>query len=144
MANWYRVTKRINGRLYDYWQRTHREGKSVKTENRYIGPVSRPALGPSIYSLTAPLTSDDVLSKCFSPQTTPEPQRGNIRKLMAKKRAILRNEEYFDFNAFEKVLDQLDYAHAVKTNRERMRDVKRKTRGIKAANPFLAQAIKKP
>ncbi len=36
---WYRVTKRINGRLYDYWQRTYRVGKSVKTENKYIGPA---------------------------------------------------------------------------------------------------------
>lgn len=39
MGNWYRVTKRINGRLYNYWQRTKRVGKSVKTENRYIGPA---------------------------------------------------------------------------------------------------------
>jgi hypothetical protein len=41
MGSWYRVTKRINGRLYDYWQRTYRVGKSVKTENRYIGPTGR-------------------------------------------------------------------------------------------------------
>ena len=39
MGNWYRVTKRINGRLYDYWQRTYRVGKAVKTENQYIGPA---------------------------------------------------------------------------------------------------------
>jgi hypothetical protein len=39
MGNWYKVTKRINGRLYDYWQRTYRVGKSVKTENKYIGPA---------------------------------------------------------------------------------------------------------
>jgi hypothetical protein len=38
MGSWYRVTKRINARLYDYWQRTCRVGKSVKTENKYIGP----------------------------------------------------------------------------------------------------------
>jgi hypothetical protein len=39
MGKWYKVTKRINGRLYDYWQRTYRVGKSVKTENKYIGPA---------------------------------------------------------------------------------------------------------
>src|SRR5215475_6675621 len=39
MRKWYKVTKRINGRLYDYWQRTYRVGKSVKTENKYIGPA---------------------------------------------------------------------------------------------------------
>src|SRR5260370_28026256 len=38
--HWYRVTKRINSRLYDYWQRTYRVGKTVKTENKYIGPAS--------------------------------------------------------------------------------------------------------
>lgn len=35
---WYRVTKRIHGRLYDYWQRTERDGKHTKTYNKYIGP----------------------------------------------------------------------------------------------------------
>jgi hypothetical protein len=39
MGKWYKVTKRINGRFYDYWQRTYRVGKSVKTENKYIGPA---------------------------------------------------------------------------------------------------------
>jgi hypothetical protein len=38
MGSWYKVTKRIHGRYYDYWQRTYRVGKSVKTENKYIGP----------------------------------------------------------------------------------------------------------
>jgi hypothetical protein len=41
MGDWYRVTKRINGRLYDYWQRTYRVGKAVKTENQYIGPPTK-------------------------------------------------------------------------------------------------------
>jgi hypothetical protein len=39
MGKWYKVTKRINGRFYDYWQRTYRVGKSMKTENKYIGPA---------------------------------------------------------------------------------------------------------
>jgi hypothetical protein len=46
VGNWYRVTKKINGRLYDYWQRTHRVGKSVKTENKYIGPASAWSCAP--------------------------------------------------------------------------------------------------
>lgn len=41
MGNWYRVTKKINGRLYDYWQKTYRQGRSVKTMNKYIGPAQR-------------------------------------------------------------------------------------------------------
>jgi hypothetical protein len=36
--NWYRVTKTIRGRKYDYWQKTYRVGRSVKTLNKYIGP----------------------------------------------------------------------------------------------------------
>src|SRR4051812_39848398 len=38
-GNWYKVVKRINGRLYDYWQRTERHGTQVKTFNKYIGPT---------------------------------------------------------------------------------------------------------
>lgn len=36
---WYKVTKNIGGRLYDYWQRSKRIGKKVKTECKYIGPA---------------------------------------------------------------------------------------------------------
>jgi len=42
MGNWYKVIKRINGRLYGYWQRTERHGKHVKTFNKYIGPAGTP------------------------------------------------------------------------------------------------------
>src|SRR5262245_23103471 len=45
MGNWYRVTKKIHGRYYDYWQRTERHGRSVKTFNKYIGPTTT-APGP--------------------------------------------------------------------------------------------------
>ena len=55
MTNWYKVTKRINGRFYDYWQRTHRVGKSTKTENKYIGPAQ--FSGPTV-SASAPTTPE--------------------------------------------------------------------------------------
>lgn len=45
---WYRVTKTINGRKYDYWQRTYRVAGSVKTENKYIGPNANPPRMPSL------------------------------------------------------------------------------------------------
>lgn len=45
MGSWYRVTKTISGRKYDYWQRTYRVGKSVKTKNKYIGPSDGGARG---------------------------------------------------------------------------------------------------
>ena len=37
--DWYRVIKTIKGRRYHYLQKTYRQGKSVKTLNRYIGRV---------------------------------------------------------------------------------------------------------
>lgn len=39
MGKWYRCTKTIRGRKYDYWQQTYRVGRSVKTRNKYIGPT---------------------------------------------------------------------------------------------------------
>ncbi len=43
---WYQVVKTIKGHHYEYLQRTWREGKRVRTENRYIGPAD----GPSVRS----------------------------------------------------------------------------------------------
>lgn len=37
---WYTVTKTINGRQYLYLQMTYREGRKVKTRNKYLGPAS--------------------------------------------------------------------------------------------------------
>lgn len=53
VGDWYRVSKRINGRRYDYWQRTYRVGASVKTENRYIGPSSSHTHNASLFDTTA-------------------------------------------------------------------------------------------
>ena len=54
---WYRVVKTIKGHRYVYEQRTWREGKRVRTENRYIGPEGGDgrAAGGSSVTTTAPL-----------------------------------------------------------------------------------------
>ena len=39
MGAWYRVVKKVKGRRYAYLQRTWRKGKTVHTENQYLGPV---------------------------------------------------------------------------------------------------------
>jgi hypothetical protein len=57
--NWYRVTKTIRGRKYDYWQKTYRVGRSVKTLNKYIGPTGRHALPISVN--TNPSTKEYVV-----------------------------------------------------------------------------------
>lgn len=40
MAGWYRVIKTVRGRKYAYLQRSFRDGGHVRTESRYLGPVS--------------------------------------------------------------------------------------------------------
>lgn len=37
---WYTVTKTINGRKYLYLQMTYREGRKVRTKNKYLGPAT--------------------------------------------------------------------------------------------------------
>lgn len=38
MEGWHRVTKLIDGKLHDYWQRITRVGTSATYQTRYIGP----------------------------------------------------------------------------------------------------------
>jgi hypothetical protein len=47
-VEWYRVTKTIKGRKYDYWQKTYRAGGTVKTLNKYIGPSQSTLRGQPI------------------------------------------------------------------------------------------------
>jgi hypothetical protein len=47
----------------------------------------------------------------------------------------------FDRKAFNAVQDELDYAYAVKADREKKRAARAKTKGIKALNIFIAQAL---
>ena len=37
---WYTVTKTINGRKYLYLQMTYRDGRKVRTKNKYLGPAT--------------------------------------------------------------------------------------------------------
>ena len=50
---WYQVTKTIKGRKYLYWQKTYRQGDSVKTLNKYIGPGANPPRMPSLAAVMA-------------------------------------------------------------------------------------------
>jgi hypothetical protein len=142
---WYRVTKKINGRFYDYWQRTYRVGKSVKTENRYIGPSRR----DGFYTATASATPrrDRLYAGQFeipiaAGSTDQDRKPGNIRELKKEKKAIMLTAE-FDAQAFNAVQDELDFAYAVKADKEKKRVARAKTRGIKSLNAFIAQALVK-
>ena len=146
--NWYQVVKTINGRRYLYWQRTYRVGKAVKTLSRYMGPL-QPASGqarqsspvradqarrlnPSTYSSTAPTLPEDVLGMHFQPMSPDERKPQNIRELKGKRKTILQNVEYFDAGAFSQVQDELDYAVALKTNKEKICEARRRTKGLKS------------
>jgi hypothetical protein len=47
----------------------------------------------------------------------------------------------YDPNAFDAVEDELDYAYTVKSEKEKKRAARAKTKGIKAINIFIAQAL---
>jgi hypothetical protein len=46
-----------------------------------------------------------------------------------------------DHEAFNAVQDDLDYAYAVKSDKEKKRAARAKTKRIKALNAFIAQAL---
>jgi hypothetical protein len=141
---WYRVTKKIKGRLYDYWQRTYRVGRSVKTENRYIGPSSKSGgfstTAGSAASQREPLYAGQFEIPVAARSTTEDRKTRNIRELKREKKAIMQAAE-FDHVAFGAVQDELDYAYAIKSDKEKKRAARAKTKGIKALNTFIAQAL---
>jgi hypothetical protein len=143
---WYRVTKKIKGRLYDYWQRTYRVGKSVKTENRYIGPSTKGSVFTTTPASAVPQREPLYASQFEIPITasssTEQREPGRIRDLKKEKKAIMRAAE-FDHEAFGAVQDELDYAYAVKADKEKKRAARAKIKGIKVLNAFVAQALNK-
>jgi len=137
MGNFYKVTKNINGRLYDYWQRTTRVGKSVKTENKYIGPASSGASFPSgQYERTVDEHQELLAAADYTPPA-PEPEayeptykKGDYtlnewREILAQRRA-----------------EKKEFDTAMKIQNAKVRKAKRETKGIKALNPFIAKVLK--
>jgi hypothetical protein len=129
---WYRVTKKINGRFYDYWQRTYRVGKAVKTENKYIGPASRsaaPALCSPTYSMTAPRIPEEVITQ-LNPYAGPSDfLAADFKRWRDETR---REDELIQYGPLKARL---------KRQRQKFLAAKRRTRGIKSLNPFIAQAL---
>ena len=124
MGNWYRVTKRINGRLYDYWQRTYRAGKAVKTENRYIGPAG-PATAPvRVYRMPPELPPSPEYLERMARET---------RRWLQELDAERREDERIQYGPLQARLKR----QAAKTAA-----AKKNARGKKYLNVFLGQAIK--
>jgi hypothetical protein len=74
---WYVVKKHINGHYYWYWQKTYREGRYVRTLNKYIGPVDRV---PRPASYAQPIIRGDPveLPATTIPMQFPRPVRARI------------------------------------------------------------------
>ena len=145
MGNFYRVTKTINGRKYDYWQRTYRVGKSVKTENKYIGPSGRgvsfsprssvaPIVAgaavhaPSTRSPTAPIIPEEAIHQ-LTPFTAH--LKGRDRTAYEKEREKERRED-----------EQIQYgnlADRLRRNKLKLRAAKKLTRHLKPTNYFAAK-----
>jgi len=92
-----------------------------------------------------PLYADQFEIPIAASATTDGSKPRNIRELEKQKKAIMQAAE-FDHEAFGAVQDELDYAYAVKADKEKKRAARAKTKGIKALNAFIAQALvnKKP
>jgi hypothetical protein len=79
-------------------------------------------------------------------RSTPEGRKPrSIRELEKEKKAVMCAAE-FDHEAFGLVQDELDYAYSLKSDKEKKRVARAKTKGIKALYIFIAQALvnKKP
>lgn len=171
----YKVVKKINGRLYEYWQRTYRQGGKVKTENRYIGPVSN-TRGGCITNVTNQAPASAVPSARHS-ETVSDAKRsdpnpgydastqysqtiselhqllGNLANMPPRpkepqkydpdappRREDYTKEEWREYLREKRELQRI-YDAAMKIEKAKIRAVKRKTKGIKSLNPFLAQAL---
>ncbi len=160
MGNWYRVTKRINGHLYDYWQRTYRVGESVKTENRYIGPVRAQLNAPADRNVTAVSAIPSPATSCNSgipfarssaavSATAPHTPEEAVYQITPST-AHLTGKDRRDYEKhYEKIRredERIQYGNLearVARQEAAVRAAKRKTRGIKAINPFVAKLLVK-
>lgn len=132
MGNWYKVTKKISGRFYDYWQRTYRAGKSVKTENKYIGLSGK--MPPSAGSSNGMTTGFGPGNAGSSPVPATEASTADTAFKPVTLDAIERIED-----------ERIQYgprAARIRKQKAALRVAKRNTTGIKKLNPFIAQAIK--
>jgi len=127
MNGCYKVMKTINGRRCDYWQRTWREGRSVKTHSVYIGPAAGPSVGPSTYSASAP--------------RTPEDSRNHFERL-SDDFAYLKKYEHAQRREDERI-QYGPRAARIRRQEAAVRKAKRETADIKKLNPFIARMLKK-
>jgi hypothetical protein len=157
MGDWYRVTKTIHGRYYDYWQRTERHGKQVKTFNKYIGPTSTsPIVGipASAQKSGSSLSSVKIDQSNIADSSAPISAPPNIP---ATSREVMKqfNPHYGLHKQFQRILDKnakmqrreverIQYASCaarIRKMEKKIRVAKRGAKGAGATNAFLGRAV---
>lgn len=136
---WYRVEKVVQGRRYVYLQRSYREGGKVRTESRYLGPVS-PAEPPSQFPGFVPFVA------AVNAHSAEE-----ARSLV---RCLLESREFFAFLSGDvpgdfpiavlrgELLDRIGAGfHAVLLSQETLRKQQRKHREVNADGYRFLQAL---
>src|SRR4051794_29384135 len=76
---WYRVIKTVKGHRYLYEQRSWREGKHVRTESRYLGPIEPHLTGGSVTGGAARVITTSTSHKGSIPPEL-EPLAAEARK----------------------------------------------------------------
>jgi hypothetical protein len=121
VGNWYRVTKRINGRLY----------ASSDSRTTGFGPgngVTSPSA--ATISASAPHTPEDAI---WHLNPVHNPDGIDLRRYEKQRQQEIWDNEAVKYGPVKARL---------KRQEAQVRAAKRKTTGIQAENPFLAQALK--
>lgn len=152
---WYVVTKTINGRKYLYWQKTYRQGGTVKTLNKYIGPGANSLRAKSLQAaiVQLPKAHQDLRSRYDAGELTKVEYLEAITvkaDVDAEASATIANKNAFTpvvLDAAERADDEhVRYGSLKKRmtrHRSKVRAAKANTKGIKKLNPFVAQVLVK-
>ena len=147
--SWYSVTKTINGRKYLYLQMTYREGRKVKTKNKYIGPATGGFGGGAPADLPTATEGKPIATK--RPQSKPlkldpivrwndltqEQQKAQLQKSKRLRAADARREFRAQFSDDE----WKDYLEKRKYEREKRREQRKREKEKPPPRPTLLQQI---
>ena len=146
--SWYQVVKTINGRKYLYLQMTYREGRKVKTKNKYIGPATggfgggAPAVLPTATEgkpiatkrQSKPLKLDPIVRWN---DLTKDQQKAQLQKSKRLRAADARRQFRAEFSDDE----WKDYLEKQKYEREKRRELRKLEKKKSPPQPTLLQKI---
>ena len=116
MSDWFRVTKRINGKLYDFLERT-RTRKSVTTESKLIGPADTIAETEERF---CEMPAEIEATPLERPKVTRLPPT-HLLFMDKARRQRLQNNAQFNVAEITGAHEQRDYQRALEIQKERLR-----------------------